>query len=74
MKIVSMTSPVMSSEAHWGKTETTTDHSEILNYLKDPECFTDDERFQDADGNSYSIDDLMGIEVEVGNQKIMVNE
>jgi hypothetical protein len=74
MKIVSMTSPVMSSEAHWGKTETTTDHNEILNYLKDPECFTDDETFQDEDGNAYSIDDLIGVEVEVGNQKIKVNE
>jgi hypothetical protein len=74
MKIVSMTSPVMSSEAHWGKTETTTDHNEILNYLKDPECFTEDEKFQDENGNAYSIDDLIGKEVEVGNQKIIVNE
>jgi hypothetical protein len=74
MKIVSMTSPVMSSEAHWGKTETTQDVDQIIQYLQDPECFTDDETFQDEDGNAYSIDDLIGVEVEVGNQKIKVNE
>jgi hypothetical protein len=74
MKIVSMTSPVMSSEAHWGKTETTQDVDQIIQYLQDPECFTADETFQDEDGNAYSIDDLIGVEVEVGNQKIKVNE
>ena len=74
MKIVSMTSPVMSSEAHWGKTETTQDVDQIIQYLQDPECFTDDETFQDESGNTYTIDDLIGVEVEVGGKVLKVQE
>ena len=69
-----MTSPVMSSEAHWGKTETTHDASEILEYLMDPNHFTDDEVFQDEAGNSYSIDDLLGMKVTVGEITLEVHE
>lgn len=72
MKIVSMTSPVMSSEAHWGKTETTHDEVEILQYLQDPESHTDDETFQDEDGNVYTIDDLIGTEVKVGDKTLKI--
>ena len=72
MKIVSMTSPVMSSEAHWGKTETTHDEAEILQYLQDPESHTDDETFQDENGNVYTIDDLIGTEVEVGDKTLKI--
>ncbi len=65
-----MTSPVMSSEAHWGKTETTYDPAQIIQYLEDPECHTDDETFQDEYGNSYTLDDLEGKEVKVGDRKV----
>ena len=72
--IVKMLTPPASSEANRGKLDEVEDEKEISAYFNDPESFTDDEVFIDTEGNEYSIDDLIGKNVIVGKEKILVEE
>lgn len=46
----------------------------IVDYLKNPEDWTDDEYFIDIHKNRYHIDDLIGKQVKVGDVSILVTE
>ena len=63
----------MNSTAHWGKTEKTEEESDIYQYLIDERSWTDDDILTDSEGNTYSIDDLIGKKVLVGEEVVEVN-
>jgi hypothetical protein len=63
----------MNSDAHWGKTETTEEEKEIYQYLIDERSWTDDDVLTDSNGKKYSIDDLVGKKVLVGEEEVEVN-
>lgn len=73
IKIISLTTPVMNSDAHWGKTETTQDLRELRSYLIDERSWTDDDILTDEEGKTYCIDDLVGEMVQVGDEAIYIN-
>jgi hypothetical protein len=73
IQIISLTTPVMNSDAHWGKTEKTEDEREIYKYLIDERSWTDDDILTDIDGKDYCIDDLVGKTVLVGEEEIEIN-
>ena len=73
IKIISLTTPVMNSDAHWGKTETTKESREIASYLMDERSWTDDDILTDEDGKTYCIDELVGKTVRVEDEEIFIN-
>jgi hypothetical protein len=74
INIVKMLTPPMNSDANRGKLDTVEDLEEIKTYLTDPESFTDDDVFIDDKGAEYFIDDLIGKNVKIGKETILVNE
>lgn len=73
IQIISLTTPVMNSDAHWGKTEKTEDEREIYNYLIDERSWTDDDILTDSEGRDYHIDNLIGKTVIVGGKEVQIN-
>lgn len=71
-KIISLTTPVMNSDSHRGKTETIKSLKQLKGYLTNESDWTDDDILEDEDGNKYSIDELIGEIVQVGNKKIFI--
>jgi hypothetical protein len=63
----------MNSDAHWGKTEKTEEEKEIYQYLIDERSWTDDDILTDSKGKKYSIDELVGKKVLVGEEIVEVN-
>lgn len=63
----------MNSDAHWEKTEKTEDEREIYQYLIDERSWTDDDVLTDSKGKTYSIDELVGKTVMVGDEEVEVN-
>lgn len=52
---------------NWGRQRSSDDGNNIYDILNNPEEWTDDMWFEDEDGNSYHIDDLVGKPVNVIN-------
>ncbi len=59
---------------NWGKTETTENEQEIIDYLRDPEGWDDDTWFIDASNREYWVDDLVDKKVQVGHKIFNVIE
>jgi uncharacterized protein involved in tolerance to divalent cations len=59
---------------NWGGEERITNENEIIQILKDPESWTDDLVFLDYSNKPYSIDELIGIKVQVGEETFFVIE
>jgi hypothetical protein len=59
---------------NWGRIEIYTRPEEILKILKDPESWSDDQWYISAERISYCIDDLIGLEVSVGEETFKVIE
>ncbi len=58
----------------WGRSESSFKPHIIAEVLKDTENFTDDMTFEDDRKRRYSIDDLIGKEVQVGEEIFTVED
>jgi hypothetical protein len=52
---------------NWGREVNSTEGTTIFSILNNPSDWTDDMSFEDYEGGSYSIDDLIGKEVYIPN-------
>lgn len=59
---------------NWGRTDRYESPEEIMQVLKDPQSWTDDQTFIDEKGVGHSIDDLVNKRVRVGEEVFHVIE
>ena len=59
---------------NWGRTESSTKPDVIKRVLQTPDEFSDDMQFEDKEGRIYFIDDLIGQEIQVGEEIFTVTE
>jgi hypothetical protein len=52
--------------SHWGQTESSIKPKRIIEALQNPDEWSDDMTFRDEAGYVYFLDDLIGKEVQVG--------
>ena len=74
IEIVAMLTPPSNSEANWGKLEKVTDPYWLINYFECPMHFTDDEIFIDVQERRWTIDELIGKIVRIGDKEIEVKD
>jgi len=74
IEIVAMLTPPSNSEANWGKLEKVRDPYWLINYFECPMHFTDDEIFIDGQERRWTIDELIGKIVRIGDKEIEVKD